>query len=89
MLKKDESKTAPPHEGGLVGGFMQKVFGRNWRTSVSGIGIVIGTVAVQLEEGIPTTTFGWVKFGLGIASGAGLMVAKDGVVSGTKANPRN
>lgn len=52
---------------------MKKIFGSNWKTSLFGWGIMIGaSVSVFLGKA------SWTDAGVAIATGLGLIAAKDG-----------
>ncbi len=78
----------PEDEEGLIGGGLRKLFGRSWKTTVTGL-ITIACGVVPLVPGVPDNIAKIAAVLLPIVAGGGLLVAKDGNVSGTRANPRN
>lgn len=56
-----------------------RILGASWMTTVVGYTVIVLTVAQQIitEQGLPTDTPGWVKFGGGIVTGVGIALAKD------------
>jgi hypothetical protein len=72
----------PTHDdGGAVGRFLSRVFGRSYRTTLAGL---VATVAqgVALAPGVDPAVQHWAQVVAGFASGAGLLIAKDSRVSG-------
>ena len=56
--------------------------GGSWKTGIAGWLLIVGDIAQMIaqtveKEGIPTNTSAWITFGIALASGVGLIVAKD------------
>lgn len=73
-------------DGGIVGGFFAKLFGRNYRTTLAGAGATIAASVVAVNAAAPGLIPHEVVTVASVAgaflSGAGLIVAKDARVSG-------
>ena len=67
---------------GAIDGFLTKIFGRSWKTSLSGALTFACGVAVALP-GVPQPIKDGCAVALPLLTGAGLIVAKDKGVSGT------
>ena len=75
---------APDHthdDGGAVGRFLSRLFGRSYRTTLSGLVAVVAQ-GVALAPGVDPSVAHWAQVIAGFASGAGLLIAKDSRVSG-------
>ncbi len=62
------------------------MLGASWRTDLAGWIIIGGDFAKLIadtisKQGIPTEPGGWIAFGVALATGVGLIMAKDGKVS--------
>lgn len=80
-----ETDAIPPPDGALDA-FMTRIFGRSWRSGGLGLaallcGIVSG-VAVAVPGAVPAVVVAVAAVVGPLASGAGLMFAKDAKVSG-------
>jgi len=55
------------------------MLGSSWMTSAVGYVVIVLTVAQQVfvEQGLPSSTDGWLKFAGGIVTGVGIALAKD------------
>ncbi len=72
----------PTHDdGGAVGRFLSRVFGRSYRTTLAGLVTVVAQ-GVALAPGVDPSVVHWAQVLAGMASGAGLLIAKDSRVSG-------
>ena len=73
----------PTHDdGGAVGRFLSRVFGRSYRTTLAGYGTIL-LVGAANAPGVDPTVAHWVQVGATLLGGAGLIIAKDSRVSGT------
>lgn len=70
-------------DGGIVGRFLSRIFGRSYRTTIAGVVTVLAQ-GVALAPGVPPEVAHWAQVLAGLASGAGLLIAKDARVSGPK-----
>jgi hypothetical protein len=70
-------------DGGIVGRFLSRIFGRSYRTTIAGVVTVLAQ-GVALAPGVPLEVAHWAQVLAGLASGAGLLIAKDARVSGPK-----
>jgi hypothetical protein len=70
-------------DGGIVGRFLSRIFGRSYRTTIAGVVTVLAQ-GVALAPGVPPEVAHWAQVLAGLASGAGLLTAKDARVSGPK-----
>lgn len=68
-------------DGGAVGRFLARIFGRSYRTTIAGVVTVLAQ-GVALAPGMPPDVAHWAQVLAGLASGAGLLIAKDARVSG-------
>lgn len=68
-------------DGGAVGRFLVRVFGRSYRTTLAGLVTVVAQ-GVALAPGVDPSVAHWAQVVAGFAGGAGLLIAKDGRVSG-------
>lgn len=69
------------NEEGILGNFMIKLFGKSWRTTVSGLAVLVSQ-AIALIPGIPPDVAHAATVVGGILAGTGLLSAKDSKVSG-------
>lgn len=69
-------------ENGAVGELMTRLLGRNWRTSLSGLLVVVCGV-VSVIPGVPPVVQDVCRVITPLIGGGALMLAKDGRVSGT------
>ena len=84
MVLKDTKPDGPPvQHDGFIDGVMSKVFGRSWKTSVSGI-IVFVCGIVPYVPGLHPLVQDICRALLPAVTGAGLILAKDKNVSGQK-----
>lgn len=67
-----------PPEGGLVGAWMRKVFGSSWKTSAVGLLAVLSAALPLVPDFDPR----WAQATLSLITGLGLMLSKDGNVTG-------
>lgn len=68
-------------DGGAVGRFLARVFGRSYRTTLAGLVTVVAQ-GVALAPGVDPSVAHWAQVVAGFAGGAGLLIAKDHRVSG-------
>ncbi len=68
-------------DGGAVGRFLSRLFGRSYRTTLAGLVTVVAQ-GVALAPGVDPSVAHWAQVLAGLASGAGLLIAKDSRVSG-------
>jgi hypothetical protein len=68
-------------DGGAVGRFLSRIFGRSYRTTIAGVVTVLAQ-GVALAPGMHPDVAHWAQVLAGLASGAGLLIAKDARVSG-------
>lgn len=68
-------------DDGAVGRFLSRVFGRSYRTTLAGLVTVVAQ-GVALAPGVDPAVAHWAQVLAGMASGAGLLIAKDSRVSG-------
>jgi hypothetical protein len=69
-------------ENGLIDEAMIRVLGRSWRTTLTGLLVILCSVAMVVP-GVPHVVTEVCKVLLPIVTGTGLLIAKDGRVSGT------
>lgn len=73
----------PMRGEGLLPFYIRRMFGRSWRTSMTGWGILLLSVGEQLADGgLPKTGADWIKLAVKAAIGIGFMGAKDKNVTG-------
>jgi hypothetical protein len=72
---------APLSDDGVVGSFLARIFGRSYRTTLAGLVTVVAQ-GIALSPGIDPAAAHWAQVVAGMASGAGLLIAKDHRVSG-------
>lgn len=88
MSSAPAAPPAPTPPDGLLDSAMTTLFGRSWRTGVTGfLGVALSVAAVVSTVDAPVT---WQKLAPllpGLAASLGLMVAKDGKVSGPHKPP--
>jgi hypothetical protein len=77
------SDAPSPVDDGAVGVFLSRVFGRSYRTTLAGLVTVVAQ-GVALAPGVDPVVAHWAQVLAGLASGAGLLIAKDSRVSGTR-----
>ena len=70
-----------PTEDGLIGAFLVRIFGRSYRTTLAGLVTVVAQ-GIALSPGIDPSAAHWAQVVAGMASGAGLLIAKDSRISG-------
>lgn len=68
-------------DGGKVGAFLAKWFGRSYRTTLAGLVATVSSV-VAIAPGVPPGVQHMAQVIASLASGAGLVIAKDSRVSG-------
>ena len=68
-------------DGGAVGRLLSRLFGRSYRTTLAGLVTVVAQ-GVALAPGVDPSVAHWAQVLAGLASGAGLLIAKDSRVSG-------
>jgi hypothetical protein len=68
-------------DDGAIGAFLRRIFGRSYRTTIAGIVTVVAQ-GVALAPGVDPSVAHWAQVIAGLASGAGLLIAKDARVSG-------
>ena len=73
--------TDPIHDDGAIGAFLARVFGRSYRTTLAGLVTVVAQ-GIALAPGVDPTVAHWAQVLAGMASGAGLLIAKDSRISG-------
>ncbi len=76
--------TSPvPHldDEGAIGAFLAKIFGRSYRTTLAGLVTVVAQ-GIALAPGVDPSVAHWAQVAAGLASGAGLLIAKDSRISG-------
>lgn len=66
------------------------LLGQSWKTSIAGWLVIAGDIIAFVnkslnEQALPTTVFEWVSYGVALAAGIGMILAKDRDVSGTPA----
>jgi NAD/NADP transhydrogenase beta subunit len=59
----------------------------SWKTTLIGWVVIVGDVVAFLqktvtEQGLPSSLIEWITFGMALATGIGLILAKDRDVSG-------
>lgn len=69
------------NEDGRIGAFLSSWFGRSYRTTLAGIVTVVAQ-GLALAPGMDPAIAHWAQVAAGLASGAGLLIAKDARVSG-------
>jgi hypothetical protein len=67
---------------GAVDGLLTKIFGRSWKTSLTGLAALACGVA-SLIPGLPPIIHDICRVALPVLTGSGLMLAKDRGVTGT------
>ena len=70
-----------PTPDGVVDGVLTRYLGRSYRTTIAGIVSVVAS-GVALAPGMDPVVAHWAQVVVGLASGAGLLIAKDSRVSG-------
>jgi hypothetical protein len=76
-----DNKTHTDDDDGAIGAFLHRIFGRSYRTTIAGIVTVVAQ-GVALAPGVDPSVAHWAQVIAGLASGAGLLIAKDARVSG-------
>jgi hypothetical protein len=73
-------------DGGAVGRFFHGLFGRSWKTTITGaVGLVLSVLA--LAPGLPPSVGEFARAAAPLVLGGGLMFAKDFNASHTKGPP--
>jgi hypothetical protein len=72
-----------PLDDGAIGAFLARIFGRSYRTTLAGL-ITVVAQGVALAPGMDPAVAHWAQVAAGLASGAGLLIAKDSRVSGRR-----
>ena len=73
----------PADDGGAVGRFFHKLFGRSWKTTVLGA-VAIGLAVVPLVPGLPPDLVALAQKIGPVVLGGGVLIAKDFNASHTK-----
>ena len=66
---------------GLLATYLARYLGRSYRTTLAGLVSVVAS-GVALPPGVDPSVAHWAQVIVGLASGAGLLIAKDARVSG-------
>jgi hypothetical protein len=72
-----------PLDDGAIGAFLARILGRSYRTTLAGL-ITVVAQGVGLAPGMDPAVAQWAQVAAGLASGAGLLIAKDSRVSGRR-----
>ena len=72
------------HDDGAIGAFLARLLGRSYRTTLAGLVTVIAQ-GIALAPGVDPGVAHWAQVAACLASGAGLLIAKDSRVSGRPA----
>lgn len=80
-LEPPHDAPSPVDDDGHIGRFLSALFGRSYRTTLSGLVAVVAQ-GVALAPGVDPAVQHWAQVVAGFASGAGLLIAKDSRVSG-------
>lgn len=73
----------PAEPDGILAAFLVRYFGRSYRTTLAGLVSVVAS-GVALSPGVDPAVAHWAQVIVGLASGAGLLIAKDARVSGQR-----
>ena len=68
---------------GVIGAILARYLGRSYRTTLAGLVSVVAS-GVALSPGVDPSIAHWAQVIVGLASGAGLLIAKDARVSGQR-----
>lgn len=80
--KKDTKPDGAPAHDGFIDGFMSKILGRSWKTSIAGW-VAIACGIVQVIPGVPQVVRDVCLVVGPVAGGTGLVQAKDKNVHGS------
>ena len=69
------------HDDGAIGAFFARLLGRSYRTTLAGL-ITVVAQGIALAPGVDPGVAHWAQVAAGLASGAGLLIAKDSRISG-------
>ena len=85
-MSEPETRGDESDDGGAVGRFFHSLFGKSWKTTVTGGAALVFSVA-PLVPGIPHSIVDFCRNAAPFVLGGGLLFAKDHNVSGGKKPP--